>query len=395
MSSWTVDGFRCAGVHCGIKKNGKPDLGIIVAEAPVACAGVFTTNIVVAPPVVLSRTHLAHQDRAQAVVINSGNANACTGEQGMLDAIEMAELAAQITGCERTDVQVCSTGVIGAPLPMERIRQGLREATSRLSKSGLPDFADAICTTDTFRKMRSHPVNIGERTIQIAGVSKGAGMIHPNMATMLGVVLTDAPIEPSDLTKIWRRICAATFNAISVDGDTSTNDTALILASGRAGNAPLGGDELTAFEAALYDLTKELALDIVRDAEGGTKVVTITIEGARSHDEARQVAETIALSPLVKTALHGEDPNWGRIVAAAGRSGVQFDPENIRLSIGDATIYEDGRWLGPQAETNAHEVMKRAEYALTIDLRLGTASHSIFTCDLSEQYIRINADYRS
>ena len=247
MSEWNVDGFRFAGVHCGIKGNGQLDLGLIVADEAVPCAGVYTTNLVVAAPVILSRKHIAQTHHAQAVVINSGNANACTGAQGMTDAIEMARIAAQVASCTPDKVQVCSTGVIGAPLPMTCVRTGLKAAAENLSSTHLPRFADAICTTDTFRKMRRTTITIEGREIQIAGVSKGAGMIHPNMATMLGVVLTNAPLANETLTSLWQEICGQTFNAISVDGDTSTNDTALMLASGRAGGENLTGDSLHAF----------------------------------------------------------------------------------------------------------------------------------------------------
>lgn len=397
MKSFTVPGFRFAGIACGIKASGAPDLGVIVADRPVPCAGRFTTNRVVASPVVQSRERLQGsagraKGLAQYVVVNSGNANACTGVQGEADAQRMAELtgAADLT-------QVCSTGVIGAPLPMDAIDAGVPEALLAATAEGLPDFAEAIRTTDGFRKLRVAQVvvehNGNDATYTIAGAAKGAGMIHPNMATMLGFVLTDAPLDSATLDALWGRVCALSFNAITVDGDTSTNDTALMLASGEG--ASLSGDALATFEAAALDLTRQLALDIVRDAEGGTKVVSITVDGAPDAASARVVADAIALSPLVKTAFHGEDPNWGRIIAAAGRSGVPVNAETMRLSIGGVAIFEGGRWLGTAAEAEAHTVMTSPEYPLRLSLGMGDGQCVVHTCDFSRDYIRINADYRS
>lgn len=388
MKQFTVPGFKFAGVACGIKKSGAPDLAIIVADRPVPCAGRFTTNRVVAAPVVQSRARLKASGRAQFVVINSGNANACTGAQGAADARRMAELtgAAALT-------QVCSTGVIGAPLPMAALESGIPKALTAASIEGLADFAEAIRTTDGFRKLRATTVEVDGRSYTIAGAAKGAGMIHPNMATMLGFVLTDAPLDAATLDALWGRLCGESFNAITVDGDTSTNDTALMLASGEGPS--LSGAALAKFEAAARDLTRELALDIVRDAEGGTKVVSIIIDGAPTDADARVVADAIALSPLVKTAFHGEDPNWGRIIAAAGRSGVPVDADAMRLSIGGIPLFEDGRWLGAEAEAKAHTVMTGAEYPLMLSLGMGDGHCVVHTCDFSRDYIRINADYRS
>lgn len=388
MKSFHVPGFRFAGIACGIKSSGAPDLGLIIADRPVPCAGRFTTNRVVASPVVQSRKRLQSSGLAQYVVVNSGNANACTGPQGEADAQRMAEL----TG-DADLTQVCSTGVIGAPLPMAAIDAGIPEALMAATADGLPDFAEAIRTTDGFRKLRVAEVEVDGAAYTIAGAAKGAGMIHPNMATMLGFVLTDAPLDSATLDALWGRICAQSFNAITVDGDTSTNDTALMLASGDGPS--LSGDALVIFEAAALELTRQLALDIVRDAEGGTKVVSITIEGAPDDVAARTVADAIALSPLVKTAFHGEDPNWGRIIAAAGRSGVAVNAETMRLSIGGVAIFDDGRWLGATAEADAHAVMTGAEYALRLSLGMGDGRCVVHTCDFSRDYIRINADYRS
>ncbi len=370
-------------------------MALIVAETPVPCAGVYTTNQIVAAPVVQSRDKLALTPYAQAIVINSGNANACTGLQGEKDAGHMANHLANHLGCTSNHVQVCSTGVIGAPLPMDIVSEGISRATEALSDGALLECAQAICTTDTFPKMRQASITVGRRTFQAAGISKGAGMIHPNMATMLGFVVTDAPIDPEDLQALWVRMCQKSFNAITIDGDTSTNDTALIMASGAEGGAPLKGDALQNFERALLDMTAELAKDIVRDAEGGTKVVDIQVSGAQHLEDAKTVANTIALSPLVKTAIHGEDPNWGRIIAAAGRSGAQLDPSALRLSMNEVLLYDQGRWLGPEAEKKASEVMNTPEYTIQLDLGVGSAEHSVYTCDFSADYVRINADYRS
>ncbi len=395
MSSMEVGGFRFAGLSCGIKKSGKADLGLIVANASVACAGVFTTNKVVAAPVVQSQARLHERNMARAIIVNSGNANACTGAQGEADARRMAAMVAGAVGCVPRDVQVCSTGVIGAPLPMEKIESGMDPLMDALRTDGLEDFADAICTTDTHRKVRSGQTQIAGRTIRVAGASKGAGMIHPNMATMLGFVVTDAPVEPEDLQLIWREVCAQSFNAITVDGDTSTNDTALIMASGAAGGGPLRGAELDTLKDLLIEVASELAKDIVRDAEGATKLVEVKVSGASCVQDAILASNAIALSPLVKTAIHGEDPNWGRIVAAAGRSGAAVDPAAMCLWIGDVMLYENGTWLGSEAEAKAHEIMKRAEFRLRLDLGIGSVDRTVYTCDFSADYIRINADYRS
>lgn len=383
-----IKGFRFAGIGCGVKASGAPDLGVIVADRPVPCAGRYTTNRVVAAPVVQSKKRLQTKGLCQFVVVNSGNANACTGPQGAADAERMAALTGQ------PDLtQVCSTGVIGAPLPMAALEAGIPAALAAAHADGFHDFAEAIRTTDGFRKLRYAVVPIDGVDYVIAGAAKGAGMIHPNMATMLGFVLTDAPLDAATLDALWGRICGQSFNAITVDGDTSTNDTALMLASGEGPS--LTGAALAIFEAAALDLARELALDIVRDGEGGTKVISITVSGAPDNAAARQVADAIALSPLVKTAFHGEDPNWGRIIAAAGRSGVAVDPERMRLSIGGEKLFWDGRWQGPAAEAKIHAIMTGPAYPLHLALGLGDGEAVVHTCDFSRDYIRINADYRS
>lgn len=386
MSATRVDGVRFAGIHCGIKGGQGLDLGLIVADRPASCAGVFTTNRVVAASVVQSRAKVP--GRARAIVVNSGNANACTGQQGEADAARMAALAAEAIGCDPDAVLVASTGVIGAHLPMPHLEAGIPAAFEALDADGLDTFARALMTTDTRPKVRAT-----QGPWAIAGAAKGAGMIHPNMATMLGFVVTDAAIAPADLDRIWRAVCDRTFNAISVDGDTSTNDMAIILATG-AGE-PLTGDDLIAFASLLEPVARELALDIIRDAEGATKTVEVTVQGAADDADARAAAHAIATSPLVKTALHGEDPNWGRIIAAAGRSGATFEPTAVRLWIGDALIYDRGAWQGVEAEQAAHATMTTPEYTLSLDLGAGAAQRTIYTCDFGPDYVRINADYRS
>lgn len=384
-----VRGFRFAGIAAGVKASGALDLGVIVADRPVACAGRYTTNRVVAAPVVQSRARLkAAAGRCRYVVVNSGNANACTGERGAGDARRMGELTGDLALA-----QVCSTGVIGAPLPMDALEAGIPKAIAAARPDGVVDFAEAIRTTDGFRKLRHAQIEVDGACYTIVGAAKGAGMIHPNMATMLGFVCTDAPLDPATLDALWGRICDVSFNAITVDGDTSTNDTALMLASGEGPS--LSGAALARFEAVATDLTRELALDIVRDGEGGTKLVSITVSGAPDVAAARQVAQTIALSPLVKTAFHGEDPNWGRIIAAAGRSGVAVEQQKLALSIGGVPILVDGAWQGADAEAKAHAVMTGDAWPVTLALGLGDAAATVHTCDFSRDYIRINADYRS
>ena len=406
-----VAGFRFYGGYAGIKKRERDDLALLLAAEGTRCVGVFTTNQVVAAPVVQSRARLAQSDRVRAVIANSGNANACTGARGDADALEMSALAARALRdaghpCEEPEVQVCSTGVIGAPLPIEKIAAHAPLAVAGLREGGLEDFARAIMTTDTRPKARALSLTLpaGEGsaqgtpplTVRVAGASKGAGMIHPNMATMLAYVCTDAHLPPHALAPLWRRVCDKSFNAISIDGDTSTNDTALLLSSGEALGAPaLTPAQLAAFEEGLTCLARELALDILRDGEGVEHVLHLTVSGARDAVEARRVAETVALSPLVKTALNGKDPNWGRVIAAVGRSGVRVEPAALSLWIGEVPVYSKGVWRGVEAERAAHDVMVGTEYSARVDLGGGEASFTLYSTDLSAEYVRINADYRS
>ena len=390
-----VQGFRFSGISAGIKSSGAPDLGIIAAAEGTQCAGLFTQNQIVAAPVTLSRARLEADSTVRAVVVNSGNANACTGPQGEADALEMGQLVSETLALSAAQVQVSSTGVIGAPLPMAAIRAGTPRAAAALSESGLIDFAEAIRTTDTRRKVSAASVEIEGVRYQIAGASKGAGMIHPNMATMLAFICSDAPVDTVSMTALWREVCGRSFNAISVDGDTSTNDCALLLCSGAAGGAPLRGEALARWGDALEGVALALALSIAGDGEGVNHLVAFQVKGARTEAEARQVADTVALSPLVKTAIHGRDPNWGRIIAAAGRSGVTLEPERLSLEIASVPIYTRGSWAGTEAERAASTQMNATRYTISLDLDLGSESFTRYGTDLSAEYVRINADYRS
>jgi glutamate N-acetyltransferase/amino-acid N-acetyltransferase len=387
-------GFRAAGVEAGLKP-GRPDLALVVADAPCPAAGVFTTNRVVAAPVVVSRTHLA-SGRAQAIVANAGCANAATGPGGLEDAREMARLVAAAVGGPETDVVVASTGIIGTRLPMERVRSGVAEAARRLSRAGGKDAACAIMTTDTRPKEVAVELTLGGRTCTVGGMAKGAGMIAPNMATMLAFFTTDARVEATLLRRALVDAVGASLNRITVDGDTSTNDCAIVLASGAAEAPPIEreGAELDAFRAALTRAAAEIAEALVRDGEGVTRVADVRVEGARTAEEADRVARVVAESPLVKTALHGGDPNWGRILAAAGRAGVDLDAERISIWIGDVQVAERGA-ARPYEEKAAAAAMREDPVRLRLDLGRGPATGRMWTSDLTSGYVDINAHYRS
>jgi glutamate N-acetyltransferase / amino-acid N-acetyltransferase len=388
----TPQGFRAAGIHCGIKRE-KPDLALLVSEAAASAAGVFTTNKVKAAPVRYTQRAIA-DGHAQAIVVNSGNANACTGEQGLTNAGEMAELAAEVLGMDPALVLVASTGVIGAPLPMDAIRSGIPRAAHALSPDGAA-AASAILTTDKFPKTAAIRFEVDGVEIAIGGMAKGAGMIHPNMATTLCFLTTDASVPPAVLRGALQRAVAESFNSITVDGDTSTNDTVLLLANGRAGGAPItNGDALARFTAGLTLVAGELARMVVRDGEGATKLVEISVEGAASQIEARQAAMTVANSLLVKTALHGGEPNWGRILAALGRSGVEMHEDTTDVSFGDLAIVAGGVAV-PGVWDAAAAKLEEKEIAIRIGLGVGGGSAKVWTSDLSEEYVRINGSYTS
>jgi glutamate N-acetyltransferase/amino-acid N-acetyltransferase len=394
-----VPGFKAAGVACGVKKTGAADLALIVAEQPCAAAAVFTTNVVKAAPVLYDQALLSRPGATiGAVVINSGNANACTGAEGDAAVQTTAQAAAELLGLSPEQVFVMSTGVIGVPLPVQKIVAGLPSAAEALRPDGWNDAVRAIMTTDTRPKIARHQATLpGGSTITLGGIAKGAGMIHPNMATMLAVVVTDAAIEPATIRQALLATSARSFNCISVDGDTSTNDTLLLLASGAAGNAPiadLAAPDGAALLEALLVLCRDLSMQIVRDGEGASRVATITVRGARSDEQAHRAAMTVATSPLFKTALHGADANWGRVLAALGRSGAELIPERVDLDFAGIPVLRAGRPL-PFDEDEAHRRLLEPDVLVEADLGLGDGSATVWTCDFSADYVRINADYRS
>ncbi|MCB0211633.1 MAG: bifunctional glutamate N-acetyltransferase/amino-acid acetyltransferase ArgJ [Anaerolineae bacterium] len=396
-----VPGFRAVGVTCGLKDSGKPDLALVLADRPCAAAAVFTTNSFKAAPVLYD---MALMDRAarslRGVVINAGNANAVTGEQGMRDAELMARLAESACGLPADTIFVMSTGVIGEKMPMDKIEAGLRQAGDQIqSEAGRQGqgAAEAIMTTDLVSKEAFVQTTIGGQTVSLGGMAKGSGMIHPNMATMLSVIVTDAVIEPALLKEALKKAVARTFHRLTVDSDTSTNDTVLLMASGQAGHntIELKSPEFETFVTALTQLCTQLAKAIARDGEGATKLVEVIVRRAVSEAEAETAAKTIATSPLVKTALFGNDPNWGRVLAALGRSGVLLYPNRVSLWLGDFELLHNGE---PQAfdETAAHDWMSEADTVkLVVDLDVGQAEVAVWTCDYSYKYIEINAEYHT
>jgi glutamate N-acetyltransferase/amino-acid N-acetyltransferase len=390
----TVPGFKFAGVACGIKKSKKKDLALIVSERPATAAALFTTNRLKAASVLVGMKHI-RRGRIRAVVIASGNANACTGRRGLADAEEMCREAALRLGIRRDLVFPSSTGIIGVPLPMDKVRSGITDAAGQLSAGSLARAAEAILTTDRFTKIAAASCALGGKKVTVAGMAKGAGMIAPNMATMLAYVLTDAAVEPRCLKRILARAAEGTFNCVTVDGDTSTNDTVLFLANGVAANFPVrsGKEENALFESARR-VMKELALKLVQDGEGTTKVVEVRVEGARSVREARRVALSVANSKLVKTAFFGEDPNFGRIMAAIGYAGVPVNPDKINVSFDGVMVVRQGVGLNSNERRAAH-VLKRPSFAVKIRLHQGRASASVWTSDLSYEYVRINSAYRT
>ncbi len=391
-----VNGFRFSAVEAAIKKPGRLDLALIFSEKPAAVAAVFTTNRVKAAPVLLDEERVKG-GVVHALVVNSGNANACTGAQGMEDALESARLVAEGLHIPQESVLVASTGVIGQKLPMDRIRSAVPSLVSGCGSCGLDSIASAIMTTDTFPKMESRCGKAGGVCYTIAGVAKGAGMIMPNMATMLAFIVTDAAVEPLFLKECFRKANDRSFNAITVDGDTSTNDTSLIMANGAAGNAAITADtaEAEAFTALLDDLLLTLAKLIVQDGEGATKFVTITVKGAVSDQEAKKAAMSVANSSLVKTAFFGQDANWGRIFAAVGYAGIEVEQLKTELFFDDVRMVKDGLFAGGDAEAKGTEVLKKKEFGVTVDLHLGSGSATVYTSDLSYEYVKINADYRT
>jgi glutamate N-acetyltransferase/amino-acid N-acetyltransferase len=378
----------------GIKKNKSLDLGLIVSDKPAAVAGVFTKNRVKAAPVKLDQQRV-RSGQCRAVIVNSGNANCCTGEDGMARAMEMAKSVAVQLSIPEESVLVSSTGVIGEPLPVEKITAAAPELTSALRPDGWPDFARAIMTTDTFPKLISRKGEINGKPFTMIATAKGAGMIHPDMATMLAYICTDVGISADDLHTALATAADFSFNRISIDGDTSTNDTALAMANGASGIFIHEPAHLEYFQTLLDGICLELARLVVKDGEGATKLVDIAVRGASSDEDALTVAKTVAASMLVKTALFGEDANWGRIIAAVGRSGVEADPDKIDIFFNDVMMVKNGKGMGKQIEAKATEVLKNREFTVIIDLNIGRGEDCVMTCDFSIDYVKINASYRS
>ncbi|MER2048466.1 MAG: bifunctional ornithine acetyltransferase/N-acetylglutamate synthase [Solibacillus sp.] len=388
-------GFTAAGVHCGLKHK-KKDLAILVSEVPASVAGVFTTNAVQAAPLKVTKEVVYETKKMQAVIVNSGNANACTGKQGLLDAYEMQLLAAQKLGIASSLVGVASTGVIGEIMKMEPVKKGveLLNPDSKL-ESGI-DFSQAILTTDTVMKNTTYATIIDGKEVIVSGTAKGSGMIEPNMATMLGFITTDANIESEALQKALSSVTDCTFNSITVDGDTSTNDTVIVMANGLAGNDPLSPahPDWENFYTALRLVSEDLAKSIARDGEGATKLIEVEVDGAVSDEEARKIAKTVVGSPLVKTAVFGCDANWGRIIAAVGYSGAVIDPDKITIKIGGATMVENGEPI-QFSEEALIEILKQHEVKIFVSLEVGKGHGFAWGCDLTYDYVQINASYRS
>ena len=394
MSRRGVAGFRFGGVHCGIKSRGL-DLALIASEEPAAWAGVFTQSSVVGAPVTWSRSCVT-RGRGRAFLVNSGISNVAMGKQGERNVREMAHLAAQELGCLPGEICVASTGVIGEPLPMDRIRKGIPKVSSALGKVGFRDAAEAIRTTDTYAKLAECEVKVAGRAVRVLGMAKGSGMVEPQMATMLAFLVTDAAVAPAYLRRVLRRASDVSFNRVSVDGETSTSDMALVLANGRAGNPVLSSDRsrgASRFQAAVDEVAIALARDLARDGEGATKLVDILVTGGRTRAEAESAGRRIANSMLVKTALFGGDPNWGRILQTVGAAKVRIRLDRATVRLGGVAVFRNGRPLGPKARQKAQRQLRRSEIRLEIHLGTGRACAEFWTCDLSTEYVRINAEY--
>jgi glutamate N-acetyltransferase/amino-acid N-acetyltransferase len=391
-----INGFKAAAVKAGIRGKDRLDLSLLVCDRPAAAAGIFTANLVKAAPVLLDQERLA-SGKARAILINASIANACTGAEGLAKARRCAALAAAELGCAEEEVLVASTGVIGEQLDLACFEKHMAALVGNLRPDGFVEVSQAIMTTDTVPKTAGREVVLDGTPVRLLGLAKGAGMIKPNMATMLAFVLTDAAVEADLLQEMLAGAGARSFNRITIDGDTSTNDSLLALASGAAGNRPLsaGSPAAAAFRAALHALVLDLALQIVRDGEGATKLITIRVTGAASEAEARLAAETVAESKLVKTAFFGEDANWGRIIAALGRSGASFDQLRVDIAFDGVVMVKGGLGQGQVVEAEATRILKQREFSLDIDLHQGNGAWEVYTCDLSIDYVKINADYRS
>ena len=391
-----VNGFLFSGISAGIKKDGKRDLGLIYSELPAQVAGLFTTNKVKAAPVQLGMKRIK-SGLCQAVIINSGNANACTGNRGIEDAKRISSRVAEGLGTEERLVIPSSTGVIGSPLPVEKIENGIPKLIDALSPDGWMDTVEAIMTTDTFPKIERITCRIRGKIVKICGMVKGAGMIRPNLATMLSFIVTDANIKAPLLQQILEEVAEDSYNRITIDGETSTNDTVLLLANGKSGHLPITKMDRDGalFYLRLKEVCQKLAKSVVRDGEGATKFNEIRVKGARNREDAKRAAYAIAHSPLVKTAFFGMDANWGRILCAIGHSGIRLDPNRIDVLFDRMPIVKNGMGVGDQLEEQAAEVIKNKSFKVIVHLHQGKGEFSVFTSDLSIDYVKINASYRS
>lgn len=389
-------GFTASGIHSGIKQGKHLDLALIVSENPGPIAGVFTKNTLPAAAVTLDRRHLKKRI-GQAIIVNSGNANAFTGTEGLNHANKTAQQVATQLGIPTNSVFVGSTGVIGVPLPMQPLKNGIPILISQLKKTGSADAAQAIMTTDTRPKSIAVQHTIAGKVITVGGIAKGSGMIHPNMATMLAYLTTDVVVEPKILQKMLHTVVDQTFNCISIDGDSSTNDTVLCLANGKAMNRAIRsmGSAQKQFQQLLHEVCHYLAMEICRDGEGATKVIEIRVNEAASHQAAKRIAQTLATSLLVKTAIFGADPNWGRIICALGRTGYSLHSDRIVISFNEVIIVKNGKGLGPGIERQIKKIMQRPSYTISVSLGMGQGTARQWTTDLTYDYIKINASYRS
>ncbi len=394
MDDLSVEGFAAAGIAAGIKKKDKKDLGLICSDRPASVAGVFTRNRVKAAPVILDQERIG-SGRARAIVVNSGNANCCTGQQGMQDALAMTSAAGKEMDIPAEQVLVASTGVIGEPLPIARIESAMPALVQARRPDGFEDLAEAIMTTDTVPKIVTVSADVDGNNFRLLGIAKGAGMIRPDMATMLCFVVSDVSASPDLLQSALVAAVDRSFNRITIDGDTSTNDTVLIMANGASRAALTEPAHTELFQRCLDDVLLQLAKMCVKDGEGATKLVEISVTGAPTDRDALMVAETVAHSPLVKTALFGQDANWGRILAAAGRAGIEFDPDAVDVFFDDVQMVQNGKGCGKEAEAKATKVLQTPEFEIRIDLNMGDGQAAMLTCDFSIDYVKINADYRT
>jgi glutamate N-acetyltransferase/amino-acid N-acetyltransferase len=394
MKDNSCPGFRFGGMASGIKVNGNPDLGIIISEKEADVAAVFTRNLVCAAPVLLCKERVKN-GRANAVIANSGNANCCTGEKGMENAIKMTKAVSSVLGISDETVFCASTGVIGEPLPVEKIEAASEALVKSASSEGMDDFAKAIMTTDLVPKIHTARRNVSGKTLTVTGAAKGSGMIQPGMATMLCFICTDMGIKSDSLYDVLYRGTEKSFNRITVDGDMSTNDTVLVMANGMSGLTSDDPEAMNAFDEMLTETLLALAKMVVKDGEGATKLVKIEVNGAETDNDALLAAREIANSNLVKTALFGEDANWGRIIAAAGRSGAKLDQTKIDIYFNDVQMVRNGMGLGKQVEAEVSKILKFPEYTIRLELNAGNGSDFMYTCDFSYDYVKINISYRS